>query len=139
MKRKGCHREMWPEGSAEQGRASRWTGTGSEAYGAGRLIAKPTSIKDTGGKSRGCLWKAIELTSRDLRHVVRWGRHNPLNRRMRPRMSGWCGRERGRPFPLCRLESELRLQMASAIANPLSGIDIYAKQRSHGRTDSRSL
>ena len=27
------------------------------------MIAKPTSIKGTGGKSSGCAWKAIELTS----------------------------------------------------------------------------
>ena len=33
------------------------------------MIAKPTSIKDTGGKSSGCAWKAIELTSGDLLHV----------------------------------------------------------------------
>src|SRR5216683_3482362 len=30
------------------------------------MIAKPTSIKGTGGKSGGCAWKAIELTSGDL-------------------------------------------------------------------------
>jgi hypothetical protein len=33
------------------------------------MIAKPTSIKGTGGKSSGCAWKAIELTSGDLLHV----------------------------------------------------------------------
>jgi hypothetical protein len=27
------------------------------------MIAKPTSIKGTGGKSGGCAWKAVELTS----------------------------------------------------------------------------
>jgi hypothetical protein len=37
------------------------------------LIAKPTSIKDTGGKSSGCAWKAIELTSGDLLHVTESG------------------------------------------------------------------
>jgi hypothetical protein len=34
------------------------------------VIAKPTSIKGTGGKSSGCAWKAIELTSGDLLHVT---------------------------------------------------------------------
>ena len=29
------------------------------------MIAKPTSITGTGGKSGGCAWKAIELTSGD--------------------------------------------------------------------------
>jgi hypothetical protein len=31
---------------------------------------EPTSIKGTGGKSSGCAWKAIELTSGDLLHVT---------------------------------------------------------------------
>jgi hypothetical protein len=35
------------------------------------VIAKHTSIKGTGGKSGGCAWKAIELTSGDLRHVTK--------------------------------------------------------------------
>jgi hypothetical protein len=35
-----------------------------------QLIAKPTSIEGTGGKSGGCAWKAIELTSGDLPHVT---------------------------------------------------------------------
>jgi len=34
------------------------------------MIAKPISIKLTGGKSGGCAWKAVELTSGDLRHVT---------------------------------------------------------------------
>jgi len=34
------------------------------------VIAKPTSIKSTGGKSGGCASKAVELTSGDLRHVT---------------------------------------------------------------------
>jgi hypothetical protein len=52
--------------------ASRWTRTGFEAYGAasGQRIAKPTSIKGTGGKSGGCAWKANELTWGDLLHVT---------------------------------------------------------------------
>jgi hypothetical protein len=33
-------------------------------------IAKPTSIKGTGGKSSACAWKAIELTSGDLPYVT---------------------------------------------------------------------
>jgi hypothetical protein len=36
--------------------------------------AKPISIKLTGGKSGGCAWKAVELTSGDLRHVTESGR-----------------------------------------------------------------
>jgi len=35
-----------------------------------QMIAKPTSIKGTGGKSSGCAWQAIELTSGDLLHVT---------------------------------------------------------------------
>jgi hypothetical protein len=34
------------------------------------MIAKPTFIKGTGGKSGGCAWKAIELTSGDLLPVT---------------------------------------------------------------------
>jgi hypothetical protein len=34
------------------------------------MIAKPKSIKLTGGKSGGCVSKAVELTSGDLRHVT---------------------------------------------------------------------
>ncbi len=34
------------------------------------MIAKPISIKLTGGKSGGCALKAVELTSGDLRHVT---------------------------------------------------------------------
>src|SRR5437667_10147392 len=34
------------------------------------MIAKPTSIKGTGGKSGGCAWKASELTSGELLHVT---------------------------------------------------------------------
>jgi hypothetical protein len=36
----------------------------------GHAIAKPISIKLTGGKSGGCASKAVELTSGDLRHVT---------------------------------------------------------------------
>jgi hypothetical protein len=35
-----------------------------------RMTTKPVSIKRTGGKSGGCALKAVELTSRDLRHVT---------------------------------------------------------------------
>ena len=35
-----------------------------------QLIAKPISIKGTGGKSGGCAWKAVGLTSGDLLHVT---------------------------------------------------------------------
>ncbi len=33
------------------------------------MIAKPISIKGTGCKSAGCVWKAVELTSGDLPFV----------------------------------------------------------------------
>ena len=33
------------------------------------MTTKPILIKDTGGKSDGCAWKAIELISGDLLHV----------------------------------------------------------------------
>ena len=36
----------------------------------GQMIAKPISIKLTGGKSGGGASKAVELTSGDLRHVT---------------------------------------------------------------------
>jgi len=35
------------------------------------MIAKPISIKFTGGKSGGCASKAVALTSGDLRHVTK--------------------------------------------------------------------
>jgi len=43
---------------------------GLRCRASGQMIAKPKSIKDTGGKSSGCAWKAIELTSGDLLHVT---------------------------------------------------------------------
>jgi len=43
---------------------------GLRCRASGQLIAKPTSIRDTGGKSSGCAWKAIELTSGDLLYVT---------------------------------------------------------------------
>jgi len=35
------------------------------------------------------------------------GQRNPLNRRMRTRMSGGVAGERGRPLPLCRLRHQI--------------------------------
>ncbi|MGA8220429.1 MAG: hypothetical protein WB780_02160 [Candidatus Acidiferrales bacterium] len=46
-----------------------WIG-GLRCRASEQTIAKPTSIKGTGGKSGGCAWKAIELTSGDLLHVT---------------------------------------------------------------------
>ena len=46
-----------------------WIG-GLRCRASEQMIAKPTSIKGTGGKSSGCAWKAIELTSGDLLHVT---------------------------------------------------------------------
>jgi len=37
------------------------------------MIAKPISIKGTGCKSGGCVWKAVELTSGDLPFVPESG------------------------------------------------------------------
>ena len=39
----------------------------------GQVIAKSISIKGAGCKSGGCAWKAVELTSGDLRHVPESG------------------------------------------------------------------
>ena len=39
----------------------------------GHLTAKSISIKGAGCKSGGCAWKAVELTSGDLPHVLEWG------------------------------------------------------------------
>jgi hypothetical protein len=46
-----------------------WIG-GLRCRASGHVIAKPTSIKGAGGKSSGCAWKAVELTSGDLLHVT---------------------------------------------------------------------
>ena len=46
-----------------------WIG-GLRCRASGQMIAKPTSIKGSGGKSSGCGWKAIELSSGDLLHVT---------------------------------------------------------------------
>ena len=72
MMRKGYRREAGSEGSAKQRcepmnknriRGLRWRASG-------QVIAKPISIKLTGGKSGGCASKAVELTLGDLRHVT---------------------------------------------------------------------
>jgi hypothetical protein len=63
---------MKPEGSVEQTREpmdKNWI-RGLRCRASEQLIAKPTSIKGTGGKSGGCAWKAIELTSGDLSHIT---------------------------------------------------------------------
>jgi hypothetical protein len=65
-------REAGPERSVEQRcepmNKNRIRGLGWRA--SGQMIAKPISIKLTGGKSGGCVSKAVELTSGDLRHVT---------------------------------------------------------------------
>src|SRR5439155_24461666 len=66
----GRRREAGSERSAEQTREpmdKNWIG-GLRSRASEQMIAKPTSIKGTGGKSGGCAWKAIELTSGDLLH-----------------------------------------------------------------------
>jgi len=65
-------REAGPERSVEQRREPMnknriW---GLQWRASEQLIAKPRSIKFTGGKSGGCASKAVELTSGDLRHVT---------------------------------------------------------------------
>jgi len=69
----GLSRKARSEGSAEQTREpmnKNWIG-GLRCRASEQLIAKPTSIKGTGGKSSGCAWKAVELTSGDLLHVTK--------------------------------------------------------------------
>jgi len=70
-------REAGPERSVEQRREPMnknriW---GLRWRASEHMIAKPTSIKFTGGKSGGCASKAVELTSGGLRHVTErdWG------------------------------------------------------------------
>jgi hypothetical protein len=68
----GRRREARSESSAEQTREpmnKNWIG-GLRCRASEHMIAKPTSIQSTGGKSSGCAWKAIELTSGDLLHVT---------------------------------------------------------------------
>jgi len=62
-----------------------------------QLIAKPTSIKSTGGKSSGCAWKAIELTSGELLHVTE---------SLTLRVVVWQGRA-GDRSPLCRFGAKM--------------------------------
>jgi hypothetical protein len=49
----------------------KWIG-GLRCRASEQMIAKPTSNKGTGGKSSGCAWKTVELTSGDLRRVTEW-------------------------------------------------------------------
>jgi len=68
----GLSREARSERSAEQTREpmnKNWIG-GLRCRASEQLIAKPKPIKGTGGKSSGCAWKAVELTSGDLLHVT---------------------------------------------------------------------
>ena len=63
---------MGSEGSAEQTREpmdKNWI-RGLQCRAKRQRTTKPTSIKGTGGKSGGCAWKVIELTSGDLLHVT---------------------------------------------------------------------
>ena len=43
---------------------------GMQCRASGRMTAKPISIKGAGCKSAGCVRKAVELTSGDLRFVL---------------------------------------------------------------------
>jgi hypothetical protein len=68
----GRRREAGSERSVEQTREpmnKNWI-RGLRCRASEQLIAKPNSIKDTGGKSSGCAWKAIELTSGEPLHVT---------------------------------------------------------------------
>jgi len=69
----GRHREVGSEGSVEQryGLMDKNRIGGLRCRASEQMIAKPTSIKGTGGKSGGCAWKAIELTSGDLPYVTK--------------------------------------------------------------------
>ena len=66
---------MGSEGSVEQTRElmNKKRIGGLRCRASGPTIAKPISIKDTGGKSDGCAWKAIELISGDLLPVSNSG------------------------------------------------------------------
>ena len=71
MKRKG-ENNQGSERSAEQTREpmnKNWI-RGLRCRASEQMIAKPISIKSTGGKSGGCASKAVELTSGGLRHVT---------------------------------------------------------------------
>jgi hypothetical protein len=67
---------MGSEGSVEQTREpmNKKRIGGLRCRASEPMIAKPVSIKDAGGKSDGCAWKAIELISRDLLQVSNSGR-----------------------------------------------------------------
>ena len=43
--------------------------SGLRCWAKRQATTKPISIKNTGGKSDGCAWKAVELTSGDLPFV----------------------------------------------------------------------
>jgi len=70
-KRKGVIVRWGSEGSVEQTREpmNKKRILGLRCRASGPMIAKPIFIKDTGGKSDVCAWKAIELISGDLLHV----------------------------------------------------------------------
>jgi hypothetical protein len=46
---------------------------GLRCRASGQMIAKPTFIKGTGGKSSGCAWKAVKLTSGEPLYVTETG------------------------------------------------------------------
>ena len=73
MMRKGYRREAGSEGSAKQRcepmNKNRIRGMRRRA--SWQVTTKLISIKDAGCKSGGCALKAVELTSGDLRRVVK--------------------------------------------------------------------
>jgi hypothetical protein len=68
----GRHHEVGSDGSVEQrfGPMDKNWIRGLRRRTSEQLIAKSIFIKDTGGKSDGFAWKAIELIAGDLRHVA---------------------------------------------------------------------
>jgi hypothetical protein len=68
----GRHREVGSEGSVEQTREAldKKRIRGLRRRASGPMNAKPIFSKDTGGKSDGCAWKAIELIAEKLLPVT---------------------------------------------------------------------
>ena len=64
----GRHREVGSEGSVEQRRGpmNKNRMRGLRCRASEQTIAKPISIKGTGGKSDGRAWKAVELIAGGL-------------------------------------------------------------------------
>jgi RNA-directed DNA polymerase len=99
------------------------------------MIAKPKSIKSTGGKSGGCAWKAIELTSGDLlREQLLRGTYQPqpVRRVEIPKPDGGV-RKLGIPTVLDRLIQQAVMQVLQRRWDPTFS------EHSHGELHKRSM